>query len=236
MKPVLALRHVPQEPMGALEDILRQAGVEFRYVDLFQEVPDRLPLDEASGLVILGGPMNVDEVDRYAHLGVEVEWIREGLRRELPMLGLCLGAQLMAKALGARVYPNGVKEIGWYELELLRAAESDPLFAGCAPSQTVFQWHGDTFDMPPGAVPLARSALCANQAFRYGRCAWAFQFHIEMTAPMIEDWLACGTEELAGLDDVDPAAIRRAVPVELPKLELLGRRVLSRWAALAAAQ
>ena len=100
----------------------------------------------------------------------------------------------------------------------------------------MFQWHGDTFDLPRGAVHLARSPLCENQAFRYGPRAWAIQFHVEMTGPMIEDWLAGGAEELAGLDSIDPAAIRQAVTGELPKLASLCERVLSRWAALAAGQ
>jgi GMP synthase (glutamine-hydrolysing) len=233
MKPVLALRHVPPEPMGALESILEQAGLEYRYVDLFQGVPCCLPLEQASALVVLGGPMNVDEVDRYPFLAPEVEWIREALRREMPVLGLCLGSQLMAKALGARVYPNRAKEIGWYPIELQPAAAEDPLFAGCDPVQTVFQWHGDTFDLPAGAIHLASSPLCAHQAFRFGPRAWALQFHIEMTRPMIDEWLAVGAEEVDGVGYIDPNAIRSAVPVELPKLEALCSRVLSRFAQLA---
>jgi GMP synthase (glutamine-hydrolysing) len=234
MKPVLALRHVQRETMGSLEGILERQGLQYRYMDLFETVPDSLAFDQASALVILGGPMNVDQVDRYPHLGPEVEWIREGLRRQMPMLGLCLGSQLMAKALGARVYANRVKEIGWYPIELLPAAADDPLFAGCDAAPTVFQWHGDTFDLPRGAVHLARGRLCVHQAFRYGPRAWALQFHVEMTRLMVEDWLEAGAEELAGLDDIDAAAIRRAMPDELPRLEVFCSRVLSRWAELVA--
>ncbi len=233
MKPVVALRHVPREPMGALETVLHEAGLEFRYEDLFASVPESLNLDEASALVILGGPMNVDEVDRYPHLAAEVDWIREALRREMPVLGLCLGSQLIAKSLGARVYPNRVKEIGWYPIELLPTANDDPLFTGCGPVQTVFQWHGDTFDLPPGTVHLARSPLCTNQAFRYGERAWGLQFHIEMTPAMVEDWLQGGADEVEQAGYIDPQAIRQAVPQEMPKLEALCSQVLARFARLA---
>ena len=119
---------------------------------------------------------------------------------DLPVLGICLGAQLLAKTLGARVYPNRVKEIGWYPIELTPAAADDPLFAQSG-AQTVFQWHGDTFDLPAGAVHLARSPLCENQAFRYGHNAYGLQFHIEMTAAMIDD-LAQRAGQLPGAGPV----------------------------------
>jgi len=176
--------------------------------------------------------MNVDEVDRYPCLKAEVDWIREAIRREMPVLGLCLGSQLMAKALGAKVYANRVKEIGWSPVGLLPAAAEDPLFAGCGPVQTVFQWHGDTFDLPAGAVHLAESPLCGNQAFRYGPRAWALQFHIEMTPAMIDDWLESGVDELERVGYIDPALIRQATPVELPRLEDLCRQVLPRFAQI----
>ena len=182
----------------------------------------------------MGGPMNVDETQRYPFLAAEVDWIRRALDLRLPMLGICLGDQLLAKALGAKVFPNRVKEIGWYSMEMTPAAAADPLFAGCGKSLTVFQWHGDTFDLPPGAVHLAHSPLCAQQAFRAGPCAYGLQFHVEMTAAMIADWLGepgnCG--ELAELDYIDAAAIRAATPERLPSLEVLARQVLGRFAGL----
>ncbi len=230
---VLILRHVSQEAAGTLETALTAAGLQVRYVDLFSEVPQRLPLDEASGLVVLGGPMNVDQVDRYPFLKLDVQWIQQAIKRKLPLMGICLGSQLMAKALGAKVYENPVKEIGWYPLDLLPAAGDDPLFARSG-SATVFQWHGDTFDLPPGAVWLVRGSSCQNQAFRWGSNAYALQFHIEMTAAMIDQWLAKGQEdgELAALDYIDPRAIRDATPVSLPPMQRLAAEIFGRFAAM----
>jgi GMP synthase (glutamine-hydrolysing) len=236
MTPIPILRHVPHEPAGTLVDALAAAGLEFRYVDLFQDAAaaSRLDLTGVPGLVVMGGPMNVDQTAQYPFLATEVELIRQALARRVPMLGICLGAQLLAKAAGAKVYPNRIKEIGWYSIDLSPAAATDPLLTGCGTSLDVFQWHGDTFDLPPGAVHLASSPACRNQAFRAGPCAYGLQFHIEMTAAMIDDWLGepgnCG--ELAELDYIDPEAIRAATPERLPALEVLARQVLGRFAAL----
>ncbi len=142
----------------------------------------------------------------------------------------------MAKALGSRVFANRVKEIGWYDVDLLPAAADDPLFRGVASPATVFHWHGDTFDLPSGAVHLAYAAQCENQAFRFGTSAFGLQFHLEMTAAMIDDWLSHGSDcgELAGLDYIDPAAIRRRSPQCLPQMEKLAGQVFQRFAELCA--
>ena len=189
MQPIPILRHVPHEGAGTIENSLTRAGLEFRYVDLYEDVPAELPLNGAPGLIVMGGPMNVDETDAYGFLAREIEWLRTAIDAGLPVLGICLGSQLVAKALGAKVVPNGVKEIGWYPLELTGEAADDPLLAGCPRRSTVFQWHGDTFELPTCAVQLARSPLCENQAFRYRQGVYALQFHIEVTAEMIETWL-----------------------------------------------
>jgi GMP synthase (glutamine-hydrolysing) len=230
---VLILRHMPQEGGGTLETALTCAGVEVRYVDLFEETPAEVPLDRASGMVILGGPMNVDEVDRYPFLKLDVQWIRQATEIGLPLLGICLGSQLLAKALGSRVYQNAVKEIGWYSLEWLAAAADDRLFAQSGTTM-VYQSHGDTFDLPKGAVLLARGSSCENQAFRWGANAYGLQFHIEMTAAMIEEWLKEGEDrgELAALDTVDPQAIRRSTPVLLPAMQQLAGEVFGRFACM----
>jgi GMP synthase (glutamine-hydrolysing) len=232
-KNVLILRQVPHEPGGTLEIALQKAAVDFRYIDLYQETPDGLPLDEAAGLVVMGGPMNVDQVDRYPFLAKELGWIEQAIDLELPMLGICLGSQLLAKTLGARVYRNRISEIGWYPIELTSTAADDALF-GQGGRRTVFQWHGDTFDLPGGAVHLARNDWCENQAFRYGPRAYGLQFHLEMTAELVDDWLAeaGNCRELDQLDYIDPQVIRVQMPVELPRLQTFAAEVFGRFAAM----
>lgn len=242
---LLAIRQVPHEGLALLAEVFEAADVEVEYVDQFAGGAAVNPTGNAfdptrhRGLVVMGGPMNVDETDRYPFLATELEWIRRAVAAQSPVLGICLGSQLLAKAVGARVYPNvrdgrRVKEIGWYDLELLPAAKDDPLLYDCQATERVFQWHGDTFDLPPGAVQLARSADCEQQAFRYGPNAWGLQFHWEITPPVLETWLAepgmcC---ELESLPQFDPAILRAAAPREFPAMTALARRVFARFAAL----
>jgi GMP synthase (glutamine-hydrolysing) len=233
-KHVLILRHVRHEPAGTLENALAKADIEFRYLDLFAERPPFFDIRQILGLAVMGGPMSVNDVQQYPYLDYEPDWLRQAINLGIPVLGICLGAQLVAKAMGARVYPNGIKEIGWYPLEMTAAAAEDRLFAGCGPRLTVFQWHGDTFDLPKGAVHLAQSPTCRNQAFCIGQSGYALQFHIEMTAEMIEDWLteSVNARELATVDYIDPQEIRRKTPQELPGLQILAAKVLGRFAEL----
>ncbi|MFZ5833382.1 MAG: type 1 glutamine amidotransferase [Planctomycetota bacterium] len=231
---VLVLRHEPHVPLGSLHDEFNAAGVAYRYVDLFDEAPARLPLHEAAGLVILGGTMNVDQTERFPFLAEELDWIREAIDRRVPTLGICLGAQLMAKALGQPVRHHSRKEIGWYRVELLPATSDDPLFAGSAPCETVFQWHGDTFDLPDGALHLAKTDGCASQAFRAGKAAWAVQFHVEMTAPLLREWLADDgfRAELTTLPYIDPAQILAEMSAKLPQMQAFSHQLLSRFVRL----
>lgn len=233
MKPVIVLRHAAHVPIGSLERVLETAGIPWYSVDLFAEEPGALPLEAAAGLVILGGPMNVDEVEAFPFLRPELDWIRQAADRRLPTLGICLGAQLMAKALGKRVYRNPIKEIGWYDVELRPPALDDRLFAGRGPRETVFQWHGDTFDLPDGATLLALGDSCRNQAFRYGPSAYGLQFHVEMTPRLIHEWLEEPdfSAEVAALDYIDPAAIRAQVPRRIAAMDSFSQCLLGRFAA-----
>jgi GMP synthase (glutamine-hydrolysing) len=211
MNSVLVLRQVAHEGLGTIAVALAQRQVPYRVVDVFAEPLREFNARNMAGLIVMGGPMNVDETQRYPFLADEVRWLRQAVEAKLPVLGVCLGAQLLAKALGARVFANLVKEIGWYEVDFLPGAVDDRLFDKVDSPTTLFHWHGDTFDLPAGAVHLARSRQCENQAFRFGASAYGLQFHMEMTGQMIDDWLAEGVNcrELAELDFIDLAVIRR---------------------------
>ena len=188
MRKLLVFQHSAREPLGVLDPMLRHAGFRIRYVN-FSRQPDLEPdVSRYHGLIVLGGPMNVDQQDRFPHLATEIAAIREALDRDIPILGICLGAQLLAAALGANVQPNHVREIGWYRLHPTAAAGGDPLCRHIA-DHHVFQWHAYTFDLPRGAVHLASTPTCPNQAFRHGDRAYGLQFHLEADLHLIQRWL-----------------------------------------------
>ena len=179
MRKLLVFQHSAREPLGVFDPMLRRAGFRIRYIN-FSRQPDQRPdVSRYNGLIVLGGPMNVDQADRFPHLTTEIAAIQEALARGIPILGICLGAQLLAAALGASVRPNNVREIGWYRLHPTAAAGGDPLCRHLDGNQHVFQWHAYTFDLPPGAVHLASTPTCPNQAFRFGDRAYGLQFHLE---------------------------------------------------------
>lgn len=190
MPRLLVFQHVASEPAGTLDSFLRGSGFRIRYIN-FERTPDSDPDPRRyDGLVVLGGPMNVDQSDAFPHLRTEIEVVREALAREMPILGICLGAQLLAAALGAEVHPAPVREIGWYPLQPSPSAESDALLRHVTHGQHVFQWHSYTFAVPPDAVHLASTATCANQAFRHGSNAYGLQFHPEVDRDLIARWLS----------------------------------------------
>jgi len=179
---IVAFRHVPYEGCGVIHDVLEPRGVSIQYADRTQP-PD---LTTADALIFLGGPMSVN--DGLPYLECEMAIIREAVARRQPVLGICLGSQLIAKALGAEVRPNPAKEIGWYDLKFTEAGLADPLFRGVRPVEMVFHWHYETFGLPKGAELLASSELCVNQAVRFNATSCGLQFHLEVTPEMISDW------------------------------------------------
>lgn len=232
MKKILVCQHVSHEPLGILNPLLKKSGFRIKYIN-FGRHPDLRPsLKDYHGLVILGGPMNCDEVEKYPNLTHEVSLIQQALEAKKPILGICLGAQLMARALGAKVTCNPQKEIGWYPITLTDEGKKDPLFFHIRDIERVFQWHGDTFEIPQGAIHLASSPLCANQAFRFGTNAYALQFHLEVDEAMIKRWLTISTnrEELEFLKDkIDPERIKKETPAYMAPLTRKGEALFREW-------
>ncbi len=174
------LQHAAPEGPAAVGHALQRRGVGMKTIRIDQGAAVPRSMDGAAGLVVMGGPMGVYEADRYPHLPAELRLIEAALEAELPILGVCLGSQLLAAALGARVYPSGRKEIGWHEVRLRDAARKDPVWGGVDDRFVGFHWHGDIFDLPKGAAPLAGSALTKEQAFRAGDRAYGILFHLEV--------------------------------------------------------
>ena len=229
---VLVFQHVPYEPLGTLDPLLKEAGFRLRYVNFSREPEVRPVLDKYEALIILGGPMNSDQIDTYPNLITEVEIIREAVEQDMSVLGICLGAQLLAKALGGSVFRNETREIGWYDVEMSEAGLADPVLSAFAPRQEVFQWHEDGISLPPGIDVLAGSPASPVQAFRHGEHAYGLQFHLEVNAPLIERWLTVpahleSLREEAGT--VDPDGIRRKAETSIGPLEELSRATFSRW-------
>lgn len=227
--PWLVIRHVEHEHIGALASALEEAKMTWRHLDVFRG--DRVPeqLADARGLIVMGGPMGVYEADKYPFLVQEQALIRDVADRGLPVLGICLGAQLIAAALGARVYSGGKKEIGWYPVEI--TAPNDRFVQGLPSSFMAFHWHGDTFDLPAGAVRLFRSQLYQNQGFRWGTRVFAIQFHFEADAPLVDDWLRDGgcCAELETMPDVRAENIRNDTEKWAGPLQQLNRVVFRRF-------
>jgi GMP synthase (glutamine-hydrolysing) len=189
MSRLMVFQHVAAEPLGTLHARIRARGHRIRFHN-FQRHPEAQPnIDRYHGLIVLGGPMNVDEQHRYPHLKTELLAIEAALRQGKPVLGICLGAQLLAHVLGAPVGRHSQHEIGWYDLITTEHGRADPVLGPIGERAPVFQWHGCTFGLPAGAVQLARTETCEQQAFRFGQNAYGFQFHLEADAAMIERWL-----------------------------------------------
>ncbi len=218
------LQHVPFEGLGSIRAWLEEAGYRVTFTQLFDtmEFPD---LSEVHLLIVLGGPMSVNDEARFPWLAKEKQFIRNAIGLGRPVLGICLGAQLIASALGARVYRNATPEIGWFPVEAVAAEQPTFQFPRVA---EVFHWHGETFDLPPGTIHLARSAGCENQAFQIGRTVIGLQFHLETTSQSACELVAHCADELVPAPYVQSEAeILSAPPEKYEAINALMSEVLA---------
>ncbi|MTW19655.1 glutamine amidotransferase [Allochromatium palmeri] len=228
MKTVVAIRHVAFEDLGSFASVLAQRGFSLRYLEAGVDQLDDLDPSEPDVLVVLGGPIGAYEESNYPFIRDELRLLEKRLQADRPTLGICLGAQLMARALGARVYPGPRKEIGWMPLHLSPEGQVVPLAHVDGALTSMLHWHGDTFDLPAGATRLASTDLYPNQAFSWGRSALALQCHPEVRAGQLERWLIGHASELAGagisIPDLRAESARLA-----PTLEQQGQRFFDAW-------
>jgi GMP synthase (glutamine-hydrolysing) len=232
-KPVLILQHFWCETPGIFLDVLNECDIPTETVRRFMGDAYPADLSAYSGVIAMGGPMGVYEEDRYPWLLQEEAVLKRVIQQDLPTLGVCLGSQLIAKAAGAEVKPGSRKEIGWYRLTLSDTARQDLLWQSFPPTFEAFEWHGDVFSLPPGAVSLASSALYPHQAFRLGRCVYGLLFHLEVTAEMVKTMLETFADEVAGVRAyIDPAAIEHDLVARARQLNVLARDFMRRFCHL----
>lgn len=210
---VIIIMHDPSEGPGTLGDYLLFKKIDVHTVRLYAH--DLLPqtIDEYDAIITMGGPMNVFEDEKYPFLREETIFLKQAIDCGVPILGICLGAQMIARSCGASVYKSPQKEIGWSEVFLTDTGKDDLLFRGLSETLPVFQWHEDTFELPVGGQLLATSRTCPHQAFRYSN-AYGLQFHVEVTPQILSDWFGLspeGEKMIRQMEKMEVGFIRRAL-------------------------
>jgi GMP synthase (glutamine-hydrolysing) len=231
MEKIFIPQHIPSETLGIIEDCLAASGLYPLYIRTFEGQPVPKEMGSAAGLIIMGGPMGVYEQDRFPFLADEIRLIEQALKESKPILGICLGSQLIASALGARVIKGNHKEIGWHEIFLDKFAADDPLLKDEPSSFTAYHWHGDIFELPQGTVPLASSNLTECQGFRHVQNTYGFLFHMEITAKIIRRMVDTFREEIIK-EGLDENLVKSGIQTYLPKLQSIGMNVFNRWVQL----
>lgn len=216
----VCLQHVPFEGPGAFANALAKRGVSIDYSLVSK---DGLPKDTGDLLIVMGGPMSVNDPDPW--IAEETAFIRSALLANTPVIGVCLGSQLMAKALGASIRSGKALEIGMTQVRLTDAGRADPVFAACPESFEVFEWHGEVFDLPNGCVPLAGSTVAPLQAFRYGQRAYGLLFHVEMEEAGIDSLCLECAPDLTKARVTAPQVKTAALP-QLPNLHDMADRLI----------
>jgi GMP synthase (glutamine-hydrolysing) len=229
MDEVLVFQHDRFEDLGFFAEVLGKTAARYRTVELFHgEVPAE-DWRQVAALIILGGPMAVDDEEKFPFLRWEKRIIRAALDESVPILGICLGAQLIAATLGASVYEGPVREIGWSPISITPHGQVDSLLGYLPESATVFQWHSHGYDLPPGAVCLASSTHYKTQAFRLGKLTYGLQFHLEVTPQTIERWIGERSRDLARTPYVSAEKIRADTRIYSQALKYYGERFLAEF-------
>ena len=230
MPKVLVLQHTPPETLGTIADVLEPKGVSVEYIRAFLGEPVPKALNGADGLIVMGGSMGVRDQGKFPFLRDEMTLMEDTLKQNKPLLGVCLGSQLLASILGAKV-TSAKKEIGWQTVRLSPHAQQDPLWAGTPDTFMAFHWHGDVFDLPADAVALASSDMTPHQAFRHGQKAYGFLFHLEMTENMIREMIRTFSDELLEQNQDSGWMIQKGLEY-IPVMEKISDSVFGRWADL----
>jgi len=230
MAKIWVLQHHPVENLGRIADALEEAALAWQYVRVFDGAPIPADMKGAGGLIVMGGPETVYQLDRYPYLRDEMQLMERALRDNKPILGVCLGAQLLAAVLGASVKRGESREIGWYSVRLADAANDDRLMRGLPAEFMAAHWHSDVFDLPKGAVALASSERTAIQAFRFGEQAYGLLFHAEVDSERIGKLVGEFSEDLKRVG-IDGDSYRAHASEYLPTLGQIGATIYSRWAA-----
>ena len=230
MSRILVLQHVESEGLGIIDGAVKRKGFVADFIRVFKG--ERIPrnIQRYAGLIVLGGPMGVYEEEIYPFIKDEIALIKSAVKEEIPVLGICLGSQMLAKAAGADVYKGKKKEIGWYDVRLTDEGKRDRLFIGLPDRFIVFQWHGDTFDIPENSKCLASSELFPHQIIKVGKNAYGLQFHLEVTEKMAREWIDVNDKELLSVKSyIDPKQILKDTSAYIETVHRYGEVVFNRF-------
>ena len=227
---ILVIQNSIRDPIGVLGDQLVKLGAEL--TTWLPEQQPTLPDGDFSGLIILGGHMNAHEDEKYPHLKQVVELIHQFHAENKPIMGVCLGSQLIARAFGSQVYPHRVPELGFSPLEVVEAAAAEPWLQNCPANLRIMQWHFDTFDLPVQATLLMSNDICKHQAYRIGSNIYGFQFHLEVTPEIIADWLAVKSDWIDTHYPNLDKEIQEQIKVYAPGAATFAEQVAKDWLAL----
>jgi GMP synthase-like glutamine amidotransferase len=230
---VIVIKHVIQEGPGFIADFLKEKRVSIKTIEL--EKGQALPqnFSNIKAVISMGGPMNVYEEEKYPFLKEEDTFLGDVIKNNIPFLGICLGAQLLAKSCGAEIKKNTCREIGWFKVKLTQIGISDPLFEGMDEEFEVFQWHEDQFQIPKNGILLATSHFCPHQVLKVGKCAYGFQFHIEVTPQMVESWVEDERDALDKEKGVSTIKIVKETHKKRDYLRTLTEKIIGNFLRLA---